>query len=156
MSCHAFAQGTYEQQPQHHPPLLPPPPPRHRRRRHPRWRHRHHRLRRRTYNKQKTLVIVVRRMRRARSHWRVRCDGWGSIARKQASARRMRPGARSLRPHEAIWYIIGHDLLLLALGVAVLGKLDELLLLVLSLASAAGRHCDMCEDLCMGGSGFRV
>ena len=40
-----------------------------------------------------------------------------------------------------------HDLLLLALGVAVLGQLDELLLLVLSLACAAGRHCDVCVGL---------
>ena len=54
-----------------------------------------------------------------------------------------------MRPQEALWWVIGHDLLLLALGVAVLGKLDELLLLVLSLAGAAGRHCDMCESLCM-------
>lgn len=93
---------------------------------------------------QKTSVMVVRRMRRARSHWRGRCDGRSPMARRQASAHRMRPGLRGLRPQEAIWWIIGHDLLLLALGVAVLGKLDELLLLVLSLACATGRHCDMC------------
>ena len=95
-------------------------------------------------------------MRRARSHWDVRRDERGPIARMQASGRRMRPGLRDLRLQESYMVGNGHDLLLLALGVAVLGKLDELLLLVLSLASAAGRHCDMCQSLCMGGSGFRV
>lgn len=38
--------------------------------------------------KRKTSVIVVRRMRRARSHWHVRCDGRGSIARKQVACAR--------------------------------------------------------------------
>ena len=46
--------------------------------------------------------------------------------------------------------LIGRDLLLLALGVAVLGQLDELLLLVLSLACAAGRHCDVCDKVVYG------
>lgn len=101
-SCHivvklAIAQGTYEQQPQHPPPpLLPPPQRRHRH--HPRWQHQPHRPRKCTCTSEKTSVIVVRRMRRARSHWDGRCDGWGSIAREQASRRRMRPGLRGLRP----------------------------------------------------------
>jgi hypothetical protein len=47
---------------------------------------------------EKTSVIVVRRMRRGRSHWDGKCDGQGPIARKQASRRRMRPGLRGLRP----------------------------------------------------------
>ena len=55
-----------------------------------------------------------------------------------------------------IWWIIRNDLLLLALGFAVLGKLDELLLIVLSLAGAAGRHCDVCVGIeCVGERGFR-
>jgi hypothetical protein len=54
---------------------------------------------------QESSVIVVRHMRGARSHWDARCDRRGSIARKQASGRRMRPGLRGLRPREARYMV---------------------------------------------------